>query len=668
ADQPAAPHLTIPTPAGRPDPRTAALGAGAAYAAVLLSLRWWNVPGLWALTIALGALAGWLLRGDGDEAEPVAAAWPPLHLAIILTGGIHSPLIALAGAWVAVLGRRAPRWLVPAAAFAAVAVPAVHFLRPGGTPPPSDLLRYLLVVLAGGAAAHLLGPAAPRTPSADTSDEPPEPRAPGDPAPDDDESAVARTLELLRRAADAHEATLWRVDGGHGSTVVQTAWTAAPGVAPPQPVVDLEGHPFGWTIHEQVHVHLQRGKRALPSPWAQEMLLVPVHGPDGVLAFAFPGVVPPGTEPIALEAGRHISGLLHLLAVRRASERDERRMQALVAAVQTLPGELEMDAFARALAAAVCAGAGADGAAVALASVDGAAGRVLHVETARGAPPKIPPAVGEGDSRLALAMKHGVALTYADLRRERDRLPLFAPREEWDPAPRSAAFIPLMADGRTLGAVVVWHAQPGHFGERETELLRLLCSVAPLPFRSATQYEALDKRASTDALTGLPNRRTFETRLASAAGYHDRYARPFGVIILDVDHFKRFNDTWGHEAGDRVLQHVAETVRTAVRDVDLPARLGGEEFVVLLPETGLRASVDAAERIRRAVEARGVVWNGRPLSVTISLGVSACPDCVGAPADALAAADAALYKSKANGRNRVTAAPRAGAPESGTAV
>jgi diguanylate cyclase (GGDEF)-like protein len=664
AHQPAAPLLTIPNAPARLDARTAALGAGAAYAAVLLSLRWWNAPGLWALTVALALLAAWLIRSHPGQAEPIAAAWPPLHVAIVLTGSLDSPLAALAALWVAVIGRREPSWALPAAVGAAIAGPAVHFLRPGGSPPHPSVVRWLLIVAAGGLIAHFV-PASPSRPADVTEsedDEPEEPASPVSPgAVEDDLAVLTRALELLRRAADAHEATLWRLDPGHGRTVVQVSWTAVPGVQRPAPVVDLEGHPFGWTIHEQVHVHLQRGKRALPSPWAQEMLLVPVAAPHGVLAFAYPGVVPPATEPVALDAGRHLSALARLLAVRRGAERDERRMQALVAAVQTLPGELEMDAFARALADAVCRGSGADGAAVALAPVDGVAGRVLHVETAQGKPPRIPPAVGEGDSRLALAMKHGVALSYADLRRERDRLPLFGPREEWDPQPRSAAFIPLAADGRTLGAVAVWHAEPGHFGERETELLRLLCSVAPLPFRSATQYEALDKRASTDALTSLPNRRTFETRLAAAAGYFDRYARPFSLVIMDVDHFKRFNDTWGHEAGDRVLQHVAEVVRGTVRDVDLPARLGGEEFVVLLPETGLRAAVEAAERIRRAVEGRAVVWNGRPLSVTISLGVAACPDCIPSPADVLAAADAALYRSKGNGRNRVTAAPRAGA-------
>ena len=99
-------------------------------------------------------------------------------------------------------------------------------------------------------------------------------------------------------------------------------------------------------------------------------------------------------------------------------------------------------------------------------------------------------------------------------------------------------------------------------------------------------------------------------------------------------------------------------VRQTVRDVDTPARLGGEEFVVLMPETGLRASQDAGERLRRSIEQRAVTWNGRPLSVTVSIGAAACPDCTATASEVLKLADEALYRAKGGGRNRVAAAPR----------
>ncbi len=520
------------------------------------------------------------------------------------------------------------------------------------------LLRAALAIAAGAGAWWWEARRSPRSPE---TGEPAVARAAA--AAEDPEAAevvVARMMELVRRATDAHEAALWRMDAsGRTATLLELA--AHPAEPAPPAVVDLEGHPFGWAILERVHVHLQRGRRVLPSMWAEEMLLVPVDLPDGVLALAYSGGVPPGAEPVALEAGKHLGTLWKLLAIREDAERAEARVQALYDAVRTLPAEMELDRFAAKLAETVRKGTGAGGAAVALAPGEHGRGRILAVAAeSEEEAPALGPSFSDGDSRVALALKHGVTLAYVDLRREKERLPLCTPGEQWPVSPRSAAVLPLTAEGRAVGAVVVWHSEPGRFGEPEMDLLRLLASAAPLPMRSASRLDALDRRASTDSLTGLPNRRAFEGRLATATGYFDRYARPFALVMLDVDHFKQFNDTWGHDAGDRVLRHVAETMRSTVREVDVAARLGGEEFVVLLPETGLRAGIDAAERIRRAIEGKPVIWEGRPLSVTLSAGVAACPDCVATPGEVLALADAALYRSKGAGRNRVTAAPRTG--------
>lgn len=644
----------------RPDARVVLGLAWAAFLVVAVIGGGWSPWALGAVALLLAAVPVFLWRRGSDPLLVALAAWPPLHLVLMMTGGTASALTPLAAAWAVATGRVLPRRLAWApAAGAALLVPAVHAVN-GAMPGAMDFARFVLLMAVAAAAALLLS-RDKRDTGTDEGDAPQEDEA--RPATDDttDAVATARMLELARRATDAHEATLWRMDAD-GRTARRLGWAAPPGAPEPPFTVEMEGHPFGWAIVEQVHVHLQRGKRDLPSPWAAEMLLVPVNTPRGVLALAYPGVAPPGVEPVALEAGEGLGTLFSLLAMRRDAARAEAATEALLEAVRTLPGALEIDAFARHLADATRRGVGAAGVAIVQGPGDSTPGRILHVSTAEGREPQLPPVVGEADSRVALAIKHGVELSYADLRRERDRLPVFGPREQWDPAPRSVALLPLAADGRTLGAVVAWHPLPDRFGEREMELLRRICSVAPIPLRSATQYEALDRRASTDALTGLPNRATFESRLATAAAYFDRYARPFSIAIMDVDFFKKFNDTWGHEAGDRVLQHVAEVLRTTVRDSDLPARLGGEEFVVLMPETGVRAAAEAAERLRRALEARAVIWNGRPLSVTASFGVAGCPECVATPAEVLAAADAALYRAKGTGRNRVNTAPRVGTP------
>lgn len=156
--------------------------------------------------------------------------------------------------------------------------------------------------------------------------------------------------------------------------------------------------------------------------------------------------------------------------------------------------------------------------------------------------------------------------------------------------------------------------------------------------------------AATDALTGLCNRRALSDRLAAEFGRARRYGSPLSLLMMDVDQFKQYNDTFGHPAGDRVLRTVGHMLHDQARLTDLPARYGGEEFAVVLPETDALGALVAAERIRRALESHA--WPLRP--VTVSIGVCTLHSGL-ADADALlAAADSALYRSKAAGRNRVT--------------
>ena len=615
---------------------------------------WWIAALAVLVLLALGA---WASRAAGRDAA-LPAAWPAVHLLIAATGHLASPLAPLAAGWMGLFARRIPRRLVVPASIALVLLGLVPDWLDGEPPAWTMGVRWILLIAIGAGLGALAGSAAPRGRAKVSPAEPMEPAQPRRGGEVTDAEAVETALATVMRATDAHEAALWRAEGDEEArTAALLSRVAAPDVPAPESPVPLAGHPFAWAVDERLPQRLERGKKLLPAPWAAEMLLVPVETADGVrvLALAYPGMVPPGAETAAVRAGHHLATLLSLLRSRHAVRRAEAGLRAMGEAIKTLPGALELNEFAAQLAAAVRSGTGAAGAAVAMVTDEGGRGKVLHV--AGDLVPLDAEAFGEGESRLALAVKHGVELSHADLRQERDRLPLLTPAERWETAPRSAAVLPLMLDGRAMGAVVAWHPEPARFGEREMEIVRLLVSVAPLPMRSARRFEALDQRASTDPLTGLANRSTFDQRLAALSSYFDRYARPFSVIALDVDFFKKFNDTWGHEAGDRVLQHVAELLRATVRDVDLPARLGGEEFVVLLPETGLRQAAEVAERIRRMLEVRSVNWNGTPLRVTASLGVSAVPECTTTPAEALAQADAALYRAKDGGRNRVGTTP-----------
>lgn len=161
--------------------------------------------------------------------------------------------------------------------------------------------------------------------------------------------------------------------------------------------------------------------------------------------------------------------------------------------------------------------------------------------------------------------------------------------------------------------------------------------------------------ASTDALTGLLNRMALDDRLKQEMSRWRRHGHPLSVVIVDVDHFKLINDRYGHQTGDRVLQELAQRMRKVARDSDTLGRYGGEEFVMVLPDTGREQAVVAAEKVRVLVEKLKFHYEGKPVPVTLSAGVAqaAEDEAVGR---CVARADAALYAAKQAGRNRVAAA------------
>ncbi len=161
---------------------------------------------------------------------------------------------------------------------------------------------------------------------------------------------------------------------------------------------------------------------------------------------------------------------------------------------------------------------------------------------------------------------------------------------------------------------------------------------------------ALDQQARTDALTGLLNRRGFETQMAFSLALARRSHRPLGLIVLDVDHFKRVNDTYGHEAGDAVLQRLAHTLQRRLRTSDIIARVGGEEFVALLPDTDLDGANAIAQTLIRAFADASDPLVG---TITVSAGVACMRGGGDTDKDMLRRADAALYEAKRQGRNRV---------------
>lgn len=228
----------------------------------------------------------------------------------------------------------------------------------------------------------------------------------------------------------------------------------------------------------------------------------------------------------------------------------------------------------------------------------------------------------------------------------------------------SIAILPLMHKSMLIGSINFGSIDAGRFTtEHATDFFSHLGAIASFALENAVNRARLLRSGFTDVLTGWHNRRYLQVRLGEELARARRDGETLTCLMLDLDHFKHINDTWGHGAGDDVLRELAQRVEAQVRASDVAARYGGEEFVILLPHTGTQAGGLLAERIRRAVREGPVpVGEGQEVRVTASIGVaSVAPragdtDLKNLGESLLARADVALYQAKSAGRDRVVLA------------
>lgn len=221
------------------------------------------------------------------------------------------------------------------------------------------------------------------------------------------------------------------------------------------------------------------------------------------------------------------------------------------------------------------------------------------------------------------------------------------------PAARKIAVFPLTVEGRSLGVLCAEHSmrQASRIERRVVNTIERFVSHGALALRNAWLLEQIQEIAQTDGLTGVGNRDSFENRLRSELARGARHGQNVSLLMIDVDHFKRLNDDFGHLVGDEVLRRVGRQLKEACREFDSIARYGGEEFAVVLPRTDTEEALIVAHRMRRLVKDALV-----GPTVTVSVGVATFPVDGIEPADLVGAADVALYRSKRAGRDQVTAA------------
>lgn len=221
--------------------------------------------------------------------------------------------------------------------------------------------------------------------------------------------------------------------------------------------------------------------------------------------------------------------------------------------------------------------------------------------------------------------------------------------------------VPVVSLGQPLGVIELGWGSNDQEWAPEMTLVKTVAETIGLAFGNLRLREELSRQALLDPLTGLHNRRWLDHCLRERVNVHGRTGEGFAVLMIDVDHFKAINDTYGHEAGDRALFEVAQALQRAVRDHESAARFGGEEFTVVLPATARADAARVGERLRLSVASLQVRTNGQELRpLTVSIGVAMFPDDGYSAQQVLEAADSALYQAKQSGRNRVCLA---GAPQ-----
>jgi diguanylate cyclase (GGDEF)-like protein/PAS domain S-box-containing protein len=209
----------------------------------------------------------------------------------------------------------------------------------------------------------------------------------------------------------------------------------------------------------------------------------------------------------------------------------------------------------------------------------------------------------------------------------------------------------IRADGtRYWGSAMIapLHDRQGN-GDEERSYCLIIRDITDK--REASENQRREQ--SCDYLTGIANRRAFFDAAELELERAKRSPRPLSLILFDADHFKAINDRFGHPAGDEVLRHLADTLASTFRQIDVVARIGGEEFAVLLPSTAIEAAMAVAVRLQKLIETKGVLVEGHDIRYTVSGGIAAMGPEVNALADLMKRADQALYSAKANGRNRV---------------
>jgi diguanylate cyclase (GGDEF)-like protein len=459
-------------------------------------------------------------------------------------------------------------------------------------------------------------------------------------------------LDDIRAATRADEVVFWATASAPTDLEVAGCSTAAGGA----PQLSLAGNRIAlaqWAVQERA--------TQTDSDTPAHFVVAPLVGAFEVLgalsvASAQGFALPRAELRESLERySRHLSALHELLVTRDQYSRSNRQTNALLNAAQRFSLQRTLSPLSESVAHAAFEMTGARAVVLVRWNATAETGEVVYASPEARV---VAGAVVTDESHAGRSCVGDIPVILEDARPLRRHGALYTEQETALDL-GSVAIIPLKsADKQVVGAVVIEGTQPRDVRAEDAKNLRLLGALAEAALETVWQIEEITRRATIDPLTGLYNRGYFENILRLVVTETERFGGASSLLMIDLDHFKKVNDTYGHPAGDAVLRAVAEVLSARKRAVDSCFRYGGEELALLLPRTDLEGGAELAERLREAVASKKIEWQGTLIPITISCGVAAFPTSADSAVSLLAAADGALYAAKAAGRNCVRVANR----------
>ncbi len=224
--------------------------------------------------------------------------------------------------------------------------------------------------------------------------------------------------------------------------------------------------------------------------------------------------------------------------------------------------------------------------------------------------------------------------------------------------------VPLISSGKALGAVTLCKMDQAAYSDEDAQIFGMLVGYLATALENALLFQRIEELAMTDGLTRLCNHAHFYQVLDTEIMRAHRYTDPLALILLDVDDFKAVNDTYGHQAGDTILQELAAIIRAVIRQVDIAARYGGDEFAILMPQADLAGAVTLAARLQHRVADHLFAIGATSIHITLSLGVSSLSEQIKYKESLVGEADIALYRAKHEKKQKISARPRSDASSS----